>query len=299
MDTSWELFTRWALWPTALSAVLGFAAFAVVLGPAEWFCRRSNAPRGGLRTDLLFWAFTPLVGKAVTLAVVTGLVAALMALGGRELDITSTAGRGPVGRQPLWLQALEALVLADFIFYWVHRAFHSTSLWPAHAVHHSSERLDWLSSMRFHPINDVVSRVVQAVPLVLLGFAPVAVVCAIPVIVVFIVVTHADVPWTWGPLKHVLVSPVYHHWHHSSEPEAIDRNFAGVLVLWDRLFGTRYMPADRLPAVYGVVGEPVPGGFLGLLLYPFRAVFRLSGSASGTSPAGGTRTPRPAERARP
>jgi sterol desaturase/sphingolipid hydroxylase (fatty acid hydroxylase superfamily) len=274
MDTSWVLFTQWALWPTALSAALGFVAFAVVLGPAEWFCRRSVTPRCGLRTDLLFWAFTPLVGKAATFAVVTGLVSGLLALNGRALDLTDTSGWGPVGRQPLWLQALEALVLADLIFYWVHRLFHTTRLWPFHAVHHSSEQLDWLSSMRFHPINDVVSRVVQAVPLVLLGFAPVAVVCVIPVIVVFIVVTHADVPWTWGPLKHVLVSPVYHHWHHSSEPEAVDKNFAGVLVLWDWLFGTRYMPADRRPTVYGLVGEPTPGGFLTLLAHPFRALFR-------------------------
>jgi sterol desaturase/sphingolipid hydroxylase (fatty acid hydroxylase superfamily) len=128
--------------------------------------------------------------------------------------------------------------------------------------------------MRFHPVNDVVSRVCQAVPLVLLGFAPAAVLCAVPVVVAFIVVTHADVPWTWGPLKNVLVSPVYHHWHHSSEPEALDKNFAGVLVLWDWLFGTRYMPAGRLPAAYGVAGEAAPGSFLALLAWPFRTVMR-------------------------
>lgn len=270
MNPAWELFTRWAVWPTALSAVLGFVAFAVVLAPAEWFCGRRNGPRRGLRTDLLFWVFTPVVGKACTFAAVTAVVSALMSLTGRELDVTSAAGWGAVGRQPLWLQALEAVVLCDFIFYWLHRVFHTTRLWPVHAVHHSPEHLDWLSAMRFHPVNDVVSRVCQAVPLVLLGFAPVAVLAAVPVIVVFVVVTHADVPWTWGPLKHVFVSPVYHHWHHSSEPEALDTNFAGVLVLWDWLFGTKYLPADRLPAVYGVAGERTPTGFLGLLAYPFR-----------------------------
>jgi sterol desaturase/sphingolipid hydroxylase (fatty acid hydroxylase superfamily) len=272
METGWALFTQWAIRPTALSVVLGFAAFAVVLGPAEWFWGRRTRPRRGRRTDLLFWAFTPVVGKAATAATVTGLVAWLMTFTGRELDVTSTTGWGPVGRQPLWLQAIEAFVLADFIFYWTHRLFHTTRFWPFHAVHHSSARLDWLSSMRFHPVNDIASRVVQAVPLVLLGFAPVAVVCVIPVVVVFIVVTHADVPWTWGPLKHVLVSPVYHHWHHSSEPQALDKNFAGVLVLWDRMFGTWYLPADRRPSAYGVVGRRVPDGFLGLLAYPFRAV---------------------------
>jgi sterol desaturase/sphingolipid hydroxylase (fatty acid hydroxylase superfamily) len=273
MDPLWSQFTRWAVGPTVPAAALGFAVFAVVLGSIERAYGRPDRPRRGVHTDLLFWAFTPLVGKAATFAAVTAVVSWVLARSGRELDVTSADGWGPVGRQPLWLQSAEALVLADFIFYWTHRLFHTSRLWPAHAVHHSGERLDWLSSMRFHPINDVVSRLAQAVPLVLLGFAPVAVLWAVPVVVVFIVVTHADVPWTWGPLKSVLVSPVYHHWHHSSEPEARDKNFAGVLVLWDRLFGTRYMPAGRRPTAYGVAGGGPPDGFLGLLAYPFRAPF--------------------------
>ncbi len=271
MSSLWPLFTQWAIWPTALSAALGFGAFAVILGPAEWFHRGHTRSRTGLRTDLLFWVFTPAVGKAITFAAVTAVVSWVMARSGRELDFTSGAGWGPVGRQPLWLQALEMLVLCDFIFYWTHRLFHTTQMWPFHAVHHSPEHLDWLSAMRFHPINDVVSRVCQAVPLVLLGFAPAAVLCAVPVVVVFVVVTHADVPWTWGPLKHIIVSPVYHHWHHSSEPEALDTNFAGIFVLWDRLFGTKYMPEGRRPRVYGLKNERAPGSFLGLLAYPFRA----------------------------
>jgi sterol desaturase/sphingolipid hydroxylase (fatty acid hydroxylase superfamily) len=273
MDVRWSLVTSWAVWPTALSAVLGFVVFAVILTPAERVWGRGG-PRRGRFTDLLFWAFTPTVGKAATFVTVTGLVAWMMALGGREFDVASTAGWGPVGRQPLWLQVIGAVALADLIFYWTHRVFHTTRLWPFHAVHHSPEHLDWLSSMRFHPVNDIVSRVCQAVPLVLLGFAPAAVLCAVPVVIVFIIVTHADVPWTWGPLRHVFVSPVYHHWHHSSEPEAIDKNFAGVLVLWDWLFGTRYMPAGRLPTEYGVAGGGTPNGFLALLVYPFRVLLR-------------------------
>jgi sterol desaturase/sphingolipid hydroxylase (fatty acid hydroxylase superfamily) len=197
MNDWWPLLTRWAMWPTALSALLGFAAFAVVLSPVEWFCRRRARPRRGRVTDLLFWAFNPVVGKAATFATVAALVSWLMRLEGRAFDVTSLDGWGPVGLQPLWFQAAEALVLADFVFYWMHRLFHTTRLWPFHAVHHSPEHMDWLSSMRFHPVNDIISRVAQAVPLVLLGFAPAAVLSAVPVVVVFIVVTHTDVPWTW------------------------------------------------------------------------------------------------------
>jgi sterol desaturase/sphingolipid hydroxylase (fatty acid hydroxylase superfamily) len=275
MELNWDQVTDWALRPRVVTAAVAFVLFAVVLWPLErLWGRRPRRPRPGLRTDLLFWAFTPLVGKAATYAAVTAVVAGLMALTGRKLDPFSAAGWGPVGRQPLWLQAVEVFVLADFIFYWTHRWFHTTRLWPFHAVHHSSTALDWVSSMRFHPVNDIASRVGQAVPLVLLGFAPAAVVGAIPVVVAFIVMTHADVPWTWGPLRYAFVSPVYHHWHHGCEPEAVDTNFAGALVVWDWLFGTMYLPAGRRPAAYGVAGGGVPGGFLGLLAYPFVALAR-------------------------
>ena len=272
MELSWSQLTMWALRPTPVTAAVTFGIFAAVLVPLERLFRplsRGSARRPGLFTDLLFWVFTPLVGKAATYAAVTAVVAGLMWLTDRELDIFSGTGWGAVGRQSLWLQTLEVLILADLTFYWTHRLFHTGRMWPFHAVHHSSEHLDWVSSMRFHPVNDIVSRVFQAVPLVLLGFAPAAVVCAIPVVVTFIVVTHADVPWTWGPLRHVLVSPVYHHWHHSTESDALDKNFAGLFVLWDWLFGTLYMPKGRNPERYGIFDKGVPRGFLGLLAYPF------------------------------
>lgn len=276
MNATWTNAVRWALEPSPLVAALAFAMFALVLGMAERFGRGRPAParRLGRITDLCFWAFTPLLGKIATLWVVTATVSALMTWTGRDADPFSTVGWGPIGEQPFWLQVIEVVVLADFVFYWAHRAFHSGRLWPFHAVHHSSPHLDWLSSMRFHPVNDIVSRVAQAIPLVLLGFAPASIVIAIPIVVVFIVITHADVPWTWGPIGRVLVSPVYHHWHHGSEDEALDTNFAGVFVLWDRLFGTYHFPHDRRPAVYGVRDLGVPSGFLGLLAYPFVAQFK-------------------------
>jgi sterol desaturase/sphingolipid hydroxylase (fatty acid hydroxylase superfamily) len=281
VEISWSQVVSWALRPTLCTAVASFIAFALILIPLERWYRptaRDTSFRAGFRTDLLFWVFTPIVGKTATYAAVTAVVAGLMRMTGRELDPFSVTGWGAVGRQALWLQAIEVMLLADLIFYWTHRLFHSTPLWPFHAVHHSSEHLDWVSSMRFHPFNDIVSRVFQAVPLVLLGFAPGAVVCAIPVVVTFIVVTHANVPWTWGPLRNVIVSPVYHHWHHSSETEALDKNFAGMFVMWDYLFGTRHMPRERRPTRYGVSDAAVPTGFLALIIYPFSMIVRRIGS---------------------
>jgi sterol desaturase/sphingolipid hydroxylase (fatty acid hydroxylase superfamily) len=79
--------------------------------------------------------------------------------------------------------------------------------------------------------------------------------------------------------------PRFHRWHHTDESEARDKNFAGLLPLWDILFGTYYMPRDRRPASYGTA-TPVPTGLLGQLIFPFRAQRARPPSARGqTAPS--------------
>jgi sterol desaturase/sphingolipid hydroxylase (fatty acid hydroxylase superfamily) len=77
-----------------------------------------------------------------------------------------------VRRQPLGLQIFEVLLLGDLVGYWVHRLFHGRRRWRFHAVHHGSKDLDWLSAVRLHPVNDVVARVAQVIPVIVLGFPP-------------------------------------------------------------------------------------------------------------------------------
>ncbi len=109
-----------------------------------------------------------------------------------------------------------------------------------------------------------------ALSLLLLGFDPLVFAVVAPVTTLYAILLHADVPWTFGPLRHVLASPVFHRWHHSSEPEARDKNFAGFLPLWDHLFGTFYMPAVDRPIAVGTPNDPVPAGFWKQLVYRFR-----------------------------
>lgn len=73
-----------------------------------------------------------------------------------------------------------------------------------------------------------------------------------------------------GPLKFVVASPVFHRWHHTTEKQGIDKNFAGLLPLWDLVFGTFYMPEGEQPLEFGVLGEEVPDGIWRQLLYPLR-----------------------------
>ena len=178
------------------------------------------------------------------------------------------AGFGPLSRQPVWLQAIEIYVIGDFTGYWTHRLFHRGRWWPFHAVHHSSEDLDWLGSVRVHPVNELVNKLSQAVPLLLMGFNPLVTLSTAPVLTFFAIFIHANVNWDFGPLRYVIATPVFHRWHHSREREAWDKNFAGLLPLWDILFGTFYMPRGRYPENFGIC-EPMPKGFLRQMWEPF------------------------------
>jgi lathosterol oxidase len=162
-----------------------------------------------------------------------------------------------VAAQPLALQLVEVLVVADLAQYGVHRLFHHVPwLWRFHAIHHSSERMDWLAGSRLHLVDIVVTRGLSFVPLYVLGFAQGAVYAY-----VLFVSFQAVLSW-------VLATPQYHHWHHAVEPA--DVNFAVHLPVIDRLLGTQYLPDDRWPSAYGLAGSPVPRGYLAQLAHPFR-----------------------------
>jgi len=81
---------------------------------------------------------------------------------------------------------------------------------------------------------------------------------------------HANVNWSFGPLRYVIATPLFHRWHHTSESEGLDKNFAGMLPIWDMLFGTFYMPKGKVPTEFGVYGEAIPEDFIGQMLYPFK-----------------------------
>ena len=85
------------------------------------------------------------------------------------------------------------------------------------------------------------------------------------------VLIHSNVRINFGPLRWLLASPEFHHWHHSRDREARDKNFAGQLPLLDLLFGTSYMPPGRMPSKYGL-DQPVPATYPAQLLYPFRSI---------------------------
>jgi sterol desaturase/sphingolipid hydroxylase (fatty acid hydroxylase superfamily) len=215
----------------------------------------------------LYWLCLPaLRGGLLALAMLPALALGL------QSETWFVQGFGPLARQPAWLQVIEFLILFDVSNYWMHRWFHGSRLWKFHAVHHSSGQLDWLSTVRHHPVNDVAMRIAQALPAALLGFSPQVIAWSLPVLTFHSLLIHANVNWGFGPLRRVIVSPAFHHWHHTSQPEGRDKNFAEQFPIWDMLFGTYYQPAGRQPEEYGIHDRSFPKHFLGQLVYPFRRV---------------------------
>lgn len=175
-----------------------------------------------------------------------------------------------VAAQPLWLQFAEILLAVDFMTYWVHRAFHQLPLlWSFHAIHHSSRQLDWLAGSRMHLVDVLVTRAAAFIPVFVLGFAPAALYAYLAFVSVHAVFIHANLRWHFPGLRWVIATPEYHHWHHTSDEEGLDKNFAGFLPLWDLVFGTAHQP-DYWPKNYGTVKFQPPEDYAGQFLYPFR-----------------------------
>ena len=264
------------------ASVLSVAVGLVVLGAVFGLLERlvpavAGQPRirSGTWVDVGWFFVTPLVSKTVSrMAIVLILVAVAMSSGVPfRLDALQEflAPRPALAALPWGVQLVLLLLVADLCGYASHRWLHaSPRLWPIHAVHHSSTQVDWLSAGRVHPLNDVVTRLAQSVPIVLIGFDPAIVAAYVPLLIFYAVLVHANVGWTFGPLRYVLASPVFHRWHHAAEAEGLNRNFAGMFPFIDLVFGTFHMPLDRSPARYGIPEGDVPESMWGQLAYPFR-----------------------------
>src|SRR5262249_55665810 len=126
-----------------------------------------------------------------------------------------------VAAQPYWLQTAEIILLADIGFYCVHRAFHAVPwLWKFHAIHHSIAELDWLAGSRVHPVDQILTKGAGLLPAFALGFSEIAIGMYAMLYYWQSFLIHANVNVRFGPLRWVLASPEFHHWHHSNHSEA-------------------------------------------------------------------------------
>ena len=149
---------------------------------------------------------------------------------------------------------LLAFVAGDFIYYWKHRAAHRIRwFWSAHVVHHSSEHYNLTTALRQPWNNHFTGHVLLSSPLVILGFHPALVgfAAALNLLYQFWIHTEA-IDRMPGGFEAVFNTPSHHRVHHATNPDYLDRNYAGTLIIWDKLFGT-FEPEGSEPIAYGTV----------------------------------------------
>ena len=174
---------------------------------------------------------------------------------------------------PLAAQVLLALVIAELGQYIVHRAAHETDLlWRLHSVHHSAERLYWLNAGRFHPLDTAAQYTLAGLPLMLLGIPEEALALFLLFTGVHGLFQHANLDLRLGPLNWFFSMAELHRWHHSRTVTESNTNYGANLIVWDIVFGTRFLPKDREPPeAIGIADMPgFPRRWAPILLVPFR-----------------------------
>lgn len=246
--------------------IVGFLILAAVFIPAErlFTLRPQRVFRRFWASDVVHFWVNNLLTTAGVLIVLFPVVA-VFRLGGLHSFHAWVAG------QPLYLQLPEALAVAELCSYWSHRASHRVPLlWRFHQVHHSIREMDWLAAGRLHPLDQAFRQLCIAFPLLVLGFSKGSFGGVLVFFAVQAIFIHANVRFTFGPLRWLIATPEFHHWHHSNVPEAYNTNFSGELPCLDALFGTLHLPKKSWPERYGI-DRPTPPGYLAQLAMPFTA----------------------------
>ncbi|MBS0540149.1 MAG: sterol desaturase family protein [Proteobacteria bacterium] len=189
------------------------------------------------------------VGHAIAQALVHGLVVGIFAATVYHYRLFTI----DVGLDH-WPALVALFLLADFAFYWEHRFGHEIRLmWASHSVHHTIERLVLPAAMRLAWTPIISGVFLFYLPIVWLGFSPVAVFGMASASLTYQIFVHTEIVPRIGWLEWLINTPSAHRVHHASNPEYIDKNYGGVLLIWDHLFGTYKAEQPDIDIKFGLV----------------------------------------------
>lgn len=267
VDFLFRLAEQAALRDLLVSTIVFAVIWFAVKRPQTFDLRNWLASTGTL-TDLTYWLTNRLITNPLLIAAATYIFGTLLPIplllpGLRDLSL-------PV-------QIFTGLVVYDFFAYWRHRWSHSDLLWPIHAPHHSSTHLNWISGVREHFLDIFLIGLFGSILMLLLGFSPEAVAIVGTIRLYWVNFVHMDLSFSLGPLDYIIVTPRFHRWHHVPDKKG-GQNYSGFFSFYDLIFGTFYLPKDKIAERFGP-GEPnYPSGFAAQLLQPFKIYAgRLSG----------------------
>ena len=179
---------------------------------------------------------------------------------------------------PLLLQIIFSLFTIDFALYVRHRISHEY-FWFFHAIHHCAHKVSWLTAGRVHPFDTIIMGILNAFILYIIGINGEAFTISATIYIYWNYFVHSNICLDWPkPLKYIFGSPNFHRWHHAQEKEAHNTNYAIVFSCIDYIFGTFYLPDNRLPMKYGasskILDDHENTNILRELWYPFQAYYK-------------------------
>jgi sterol desaturase/sphingolipid hydroxylase (fatty acid hydroxylase superfamily) len=153
-----------------------------------------------------------------------------------------------------WWAVALCFVLDDLRYYWWHRISHERRwFWASHVVHHSSQHYKLTTALRQTWTGQILGALLTKTPLILLGFHPLMVIFVGGLNLIYQFWIHTEMIGRLGPLEWILNTPSHHRVHHATNPRYLDANYAGALIIWDRMFGTFVPESDEEKCRYGIV----------------------------------------------
>lgn len=241
MDVLTELLDKYDSWFVVLEWItLGFIGLAVIEAIADILFktgRRFSETAANVMTAVGY-EFTGYFINAAVLLVAYYFIAPFALF---EIEMTP------------WTWVL-ALVMADFLYYWMHRTEHEVRFfWAYHVTHHSSPEYDLTTAFRLSWVEGLVEWIFL-IPMLLVGFDPVVTFVALAANATYQTWLHTQKVGKLSILDKIINTPSAHRVHHGSNPEYLDKNYGGVLMIWDHLFGT--YQTEKAPVKFGIT-EPI------------------------------------------
>ncbi|MFT6331679.1 MAG: sterol desaturase/sphingolipid hydroxylase (fatty acid hydroxylase superfamily) [Bermanella sp.] len=171
-----------------------------------------------------------------------------------------------------WWSWLLAIIAVDFTYYWMHRIEHERRiLWAVHSVHHSSQEYNLTTALRLSWLESLYEWLFF-IPLLLIGFDAIQVLASLFAVVLYQTWIHTEKVGKLGWLDRILNTPSVHRVHHATNPDYIDKNYGGILIIWDRLFGT-YQAENEKP-IYGLTTQLESSNPLTINFGEFRTIYK-------------------------
>lgn len=251
------------LFSSYLSTLLGLVGIILheTLAPAreDWRPTLEEVFQDGLFVAIVQIG-VPVSLKALTLILLVRVT---------QFDVVSNSGLWPHSA-PVLVQIMLMLIIAEFFRYWIHRTLHIYGpLWKLHAVHHASDKLYTINVGRFHPFDKAIQFLGDAAPFLLLGVSAEVFAAYFVLYAINGFYQHSNADIRLGFLNYLIAGPELHRWHHSAKFSEANSNFGNNLIVWDTVFGTRFLPDNREVGRIGIGNQNWPNSFGAQLLAPF------------------------------